>query len=159
MKNRKEKLEFLQEHERYYTINSWNKLDSFSKNMKVYQVIPKKYQAKVYELIETEDFYEEINLILKDYEIRKGLKTGFNGRSGGYLVLYNKDGTARGCDYNIDYNNIDDENLNSLYNDVKEFDNLCNEVVNHVIHLAKYCNIKEEVYTIEKKRKVIEFSK
>lgn len=71
-------------------MNYWNLLKAPAYNLKVYNVIPQKYRQKVYELMEAEDFYYPINELINsfDYDHKYLYQAGFNGRSGGYLVLY-----------------------------------------------------------------------
>jgi len=75
---------------RYYGMNSWNLSKSPAYNLKIYNVIDKKYQEKVYQLMDCEDFYSEINFLISEFDERHNYswQAGFNGRSSGYLVLY-----------------------------------------------------------------------
>ena len=59
-------------------------------NLKVHTVIDSDLQNKVYELMDTEYFYDDINMMIEDFAIEFDYKwqAGFNGRSSGYLVLY-----------------------------------------------------------------------
>jgi len=79
---------------RYDTMNSWNRAKAPAYNLKVYRVIPSELRSKVYELIKCEDFYADIEMMLQDFAILHNhcWQAAFNGRSGGYLVLY-KGGT------------------------------------------------------------------
>ena len=83
-------IDFLVNHFRYDTMNSWNRSTSWANNLKVYNVIPNKLQDKVFEMMEADDFYLEANELITDYdrENNYALQAGFNGRSGGYLVMY-----------------------------------------------------------------------
>jgi hypothetical protein len=71
-------------------MNSWNLSKAPAYNLKVYNVIDNKLQNKVFELMDTENFYDDINLLIADFDRENGYlwQAGFNGRSGGYLVLY-----------------------------------------------------------------------
>ena len=88
---KKEMIDFLSNHFRYDTMSSWNKSTSYANNVKVYNCIPNKLQSKVFELMDCEDFYDNINWLLDDFNRENDYQyqTGFNGRSGGYIVLYN----------------------------------------------------------------------
>ena len=83
-------IEFLTTHFRYDTMNSWNGSTSWANNLKVYNVIPNALRDKVFELLEVDDFFENINCLIRDYNINHNwsLQAGFNGRSAGYLVMY-----------------------------------------------------------------------
>ena len=75
---------------RYNTMNSWNNSTAPAYNLKIYNVIDNDLQDKVYELMDSPDFYDEINMLIQDFDIQFDYQwqAGFNGRSGGYLVLY-----------------------------------------------------------------------
>jgi len=75
---------------RYNTMNSWNNATAPAYNLKVYNVIDEKLRNKVFELLEAENFYDEINWLIGDFDEENNYEwqAGFNGRSGGYLVLY-----------------------------------------------------------------------
>jgi len=81
---------------KYWTMNSWNRSTAPAYNLKVYNVIDSKLQDKVFELMECVDFYDDINYLMHDFGLQFDYKwqVGFNGRSGGYLVLY-----RGGCEY------------------------------------------------------------
>lgn len=89
-RSRKAMTDFLIDHHRYHTMNSWNGATSWSNNLKVYNVIPRQLQDRVFEMMECDDFYEPLNDLIEDYnrENNYRLQAGFNGRSGGYLVMY-----------------------------------------------------------------------
>lgn len=89
-KSRKEMIEFLTNHFRYDTMNSWNRSTSYANKVKIHSVIPSSLTNKVYELMESEDFYDNLNWILQDFDMEHNYRyqVGFNGRSSGYIVLY-----------------------------------------------------------------------
>lgn len=89
-KSRKAMIEFLENHFRYDTMNSWNRSISYANKVKVHSVIPSALQNKVYEMLEAEGFYDNLNWLLEDFAVNHGQQwqAGFNGRSGGYIVLY-----------------------------------------------------------------------
>ena len=83
----KECFDFLVNHFTYDTMNSWNDLRSIANNVKVYN-LPFDYGEALQAL--QEDDYFSINQTIRYWEDdHPGYKVGFNGRSGGYLVLYN----------------------------------------------------------------------
>jgi len=140
---------------KYNTMNSWNLSTSLAYDLKVYNVIPKKYQERVYELMQYDNFYNEINWLMSDFDRENDYKfqAGFNGRSGGYLVLYqggkNEDGTV-----------YTKPGLGLEVNDVpvhvrKAFRKLANDIVALTIDMAKYATIETE--TISKEHKYIAY--
>jgi len=91
LRSRKEMIDFLTNHFRYDTMNSWNCSTSYAANVKIYNLgFNSADEAKLYELRETNEFYTEINWMLDDFAAEHDhlWQVGFNGRSGGYLVLY-----------------------------------------------------------------------
>jgi len=82
---------------RYYTMNSCNLSTAPAYNLKIYNVIDHDLRGKVYELMETGELWDSINLLIHDFDALFSYQwqAGFNGRSGGYLVLY-RGGTREG---------------------------------------------------------------
>lgn len=58
---------------------------------KIYRLgLTSEQETRAFEFIETPGALEDINLIMRDFEVDHDYEwhTGFNGRSGGYIVLY-----------------------------------------------------------------------
>lgn len=90
-KSREEMISFLRNHYRYYTANSWNKSTSYAHNVKLHRLnIPKHLNDIAYELILLDEVYDDIRMIMDDFaqQYNYQYQMGFNGRSGGYIVLY-----------------------------------------------------------------------
>lgn len=128
---------------KYFTMNSWNKSTAPAYNLKVYNVIPSNLRNKVYELMECEDFYFYINDLINDFSINNDYiwQAGFNGRSGGYLVLY-KGGVKDKKPFCYPGKNIELEEVPEEV--LKEFELLAQDIVQYTIDLANSANIKEE---------------
>ena len=89
--NDRQMFEFLKNHFQYYTMNSWNRLKSIAHNVKIYNLKLSGDSWTALALLQDDDYFE-VNLMIEDWEAEHpNYKVGFNGRSGGYLVLYNKD--------------------------------------------------------------------
>ena len=71
-------------------MNSWNESKSLAYNMKIYNIFPIKYRHDIYALMDEPDAYSTVNSLIYAFEHKYNYKwqAGFNGRSGGYLVLY-----------------------------------------------------------------------
>lgn len=98
--NAKQMFEFINGHFKYWTMNSWNNLSSIANNVKVYNLkLDGKWDTALRYLTSDNDIGDlqvEINCRLKDWEAdHKGYALGFNGRSGGYLVMYNEEPSGR----------------------------------------------------------------
>ena len=139
---------------RYWTMNSWNNSESLAYNLKIYNVIDRELQDKVYELMELDEFWEEINELIWCFDTYNNYEwqAGFNGRSGGYLVLY-KGGIRDGRPYSRPGMNIEDDEVPTHVK--KAFRKLAVDIVKHVEYMAKHCEVQDEEYTVTKTRKVI----
>lgn len=151
--NAKQMWNFLNKHYTYYTMSSWNGLSSIANNVKIYKLglTGDIYQALAF--LESDDYFE-INDLIRFWEYdHKGYKVGFNGRSGGYLVLYNDDNNSSVLpDWIWDYDNYDDfkeyvkeqgwrvkdflRELREYTQLVQDFDKLCDELRLYVQELA-----------------------
>ena len=89
--NDKQMFNFLKDHFRYATMNSWNGVYSIANNVKVHRLSLSGDCWTALNLLNNGE-YDTLNWIIKDWEREHpGYVVGFNGRSGGYLVLYNAD--------------------------------------------------------------------
>jgi len=97
--SKKEMVDYLAGHFRYYTMNPWNKSTSYANNVKIYNVIPQKLQNKACEIAQQGNVYYAIRDLLSDFGRKYDYEwqAGFNGRSNGYIVLYQ--GGKRKLDY------------------------------------------------------------
>ena len=82
-----------------------------------------------------EQFEEET---LEDYTI------GFNGRSDGYLVLYNKLNPLKSIDMGEDFEDLDDFEVEERYTLVKLFDKYCDYLVDAFKDVVESVTIREE---------------
>lgn len=78
----------------YDTANSWNGEKSLAYNLKIYNVIRPELRDRAYEIYTDEnlanELFEEISFLIDDFTAanKYAYTAGFNGRQGGYLVLY-----------------------------------------------------------------------
>lgn len=91
LRSRKEMTSFLQGHFRYPTMNSWNCATSYACNLKIHRLgLKAEIESKLYDMLGTQEFYclrqETLDLFNEMHNYR--WQAAFNGRSGGYLVLY-----------------------------------------------------------------------
>ena len=143
-------------------MNSWNGLRSIANNVKIYNLPGINYEDAMKAL--EEDEYIIINRTIEDWEDdHPGYKVCFNGRSGGYLVLYNNHNNCHAfdpdhnspCEYdNYEYWKEDvREDWGSLkaYHPqlvqqvkiVQEFDKLCDDLVEVLKDLIKDMHDRE----------------
>lgn len=90
-RSRAEMIQYLSQHSRYHTMNSWNNCTSYACNMKIHNLLLSGCMVeKFYDLIQVPEFYDQLNELIEDFNRRHSYlwQAGWNGRSGGYLVLY-----------------------------------------------------------------------
>lgn len=148
--NAKEMFNFINTHFTYSTLNSWNGLRSIANNVKLYRL----FLSGDWTVVRTMLFDDtdrcglrmEISDTIFEWEIaHPGYKCYFNGRSGGYLVLYNEgDNRSVVPDCIGDYDNYEDFKAGAKYNYggvkylmeelrettrlIREFDKLCDDL-------------------------------
>lgn len=89
--SRKAMEEFLTGHFRYNTMNSWNRSTSYANCLKIDRLeLTDGLLTKAYEIIGCSEIYDVFNRLIRDWADAHDWEwqAGFNGRSGGYLVLY-----------------------------------------------------------------------
>ena len=90
-RSRAEMTAYLSGHFRYNTMNSWNRSTSYACNMKLYKLgLDRETEDKLWDMIQVPEFYERLNERIEDFNWQHNYlwQAGWNGRSGGYLVLY-----------------------------------------------------------------------
>lgn len=90
-RSRKAMEAYLSEHFRYDTMNGWNRSTSYACNMKLYKLgLDRETTDKLYEMIQVPEFYDELDGLIQAFNRKHDYRwqAAWNGRSGGYLVLY-----------------------------------------------------------------------
>ena len=91
LRSRKEMTAYLQNHFRYDTMNSWNAATSYACNLKIHKLgLCYEIESKLYELLDTTEFFFLRQDLMDAFDEAHDFRwqVGMNGRSGGYLVLY-----------------------------------------------------------------------
>lgn len=153
----KEMFRFLKEHFTYPTLNSWNNLYSIANNVKIYKL---DLDWEILDILQL-DNYCTINTIIEDWEIEHpGYRVGFNGRSGGYLVLCNENNNKSVLDYYVDTNdNYEDfkREIQDVYGGLKWYKDTLEQQVELVQDFDKLCdNLLEECKYMLKNYKIVE---
>jgi hypothetical protein len=151
--NDKQMFNFLKDHYQYYTMNSWNGLMSIANNVKVYKL---NLSGDCYNALTflQDDDYLTINCMIDEWQYEHpGYVVGFNGRSGGYLVLYNANDNKTVLIDEVEYNN-DYEGYKEMCREyfgsvkaaryklvemvklVQDFDKLCDQLRDYVNELS-----------------------
>lgn len=157
---------FIAEHPTYYTMNSWNGTRSIAHNVKLYNLGLEGDWSRALAHLESGE-YDTIHFMVQEWEREHpGYKVAFNGRSGGYLVLYNKESFRSAFPENLNYETYEDykADMRDYYGSVKAnrdelvefvrlvqaFDKLCDEIRDFVNDLSKLS------YELEEMQKIVE---
>lgn len=160
-------IDFLKEHLTYNTMNSWNRSTSYANNVKIYNLgldedIEDKLYKYAYGEVEIYCLDDLISEMKESFARDWGYYPGFNGRSGGYIVLYNtclvdgKRETYPGRPFptvlDDDYEDIILSELREEVELVQAFDKWVDELLEQIIGLLSDIDIIEETYTVERTR-------
>ena len=178
----RQKFDYVHNHYYYFTLNSWNGLKSLANNVKIYNLpLTTEQKNKFFDLFCDEqlsnELYFHINLILEDFALENEFEIAFNGRSGGYLVAYNKNNSCNVIDEDlIDFESYDEaikyykEYYSWSFRDCQAelkskierdfeicvlFDDCCDDVLNELKYLLDNARVEEEEITVLKKVKVL----
>lgn len=91
MRNREAMIAFLEGHFRYHTMNSWNRSSSYANCVKIHRLdLTREQMDKAWTMLDMAEVFDAINGIIHDWSTAYEWRwtAGFNGRSSGYLVLY-----------------------------------------------------------------------
>ena len=177
-KSDKDMFNFLKNHYEYDTMNSWNNVKSIANNVKVYNLGLKGDWSYLLKILETFN-YHTINRKIEQWEEKHSdYRVGFNGRSGGYLVLYNNDNCKHIFDnYTYDFILASDnyEDFKDLLKDygytmkdyhnylvqmtrlVQDFDKLCDDLVVECQYLLDNYEVAEEEILVPKTVKTLKY--
>ena len=90
-RNRQAMVDFLSQHFRYDTMHSWNRSTSYAQCVKIHRLgIPNELLTTAYELLVVDVVQKRLTDLMRDWSKRSAYRwqAGFNGRAGGYVVLY-----------------------------------------------------------------------
>lgn len=91
LRSRRKMTDFLVDHFRYSTMNSWNLSKSYANKIKInYLGLTREQESAAYDVLPADGWWDEISYPIDEFTAECGgeFTIGSNGRSGGYLVLY-----------------------------------------------------------------------
>ena len=90
-KSKKDMIDFLTNHPRYHTMNSWNQAHSYAHCVKLRNLcLPRDVEDTCYSLLDVEEFWGDVEMLIDDnfnQLTNYNYQIWFNGRSNGYMVL------------------------------------------------------------------------
>lgn len=113
---------FLKNHPRYPTANSWNSSTSYSCDLKIHHLdLPRNIEDKLQLMLDTEELADIRTELLENFDRTHAYfwQAAMNGRSGGYLVLY------QGCVKNSEYKSYCTQCGQRNYQSATESNNVC----------------------------------
>lgn len=165
MKTKKQMIDYIDGHFKYWLMNPWNKTQGYALNVKIYNMgFDKKTTDKIYDFLCVDEFYANVSYEILDFEIElnetfgTNISIGFNGRSSGYVVLYKllSDNMA---DQTIDRDWLEStskECVKSYYDLLRYFDKLKARLKMLCVGLAKQYNVVEKVIEVPKTVKILQ---
>ena len=171
MDNRAELVSYLKNHFRYYTMSSWNRSTAYANNVKLYNLdLPVEIIDRAYIFISGEveciDWQYAVEDAFHSFLKETGYNAGFNGRSGGYIVMYetavDSSGKTvtypgRGIDQYEDFDDEDEWDFHRLQERVKlvqRFDRMCDQLREELIYILSSSEIEEYPVVTYRKRLV-----
>lgn len=167
MSNKDELQEFIESHFRYNTMNSWNGSTSWAHRVKVHH-LPLTHEEcmKAFDLLDVEEVNEGIRDIIREWEIERKFEwqVGFNGRSSGYIVLYQggkrPDGqvfawSGRSVDADLDFTDWVLEDFQDKAKFISEFDLLADQLLTAFVGYIENYDVQDEVIHVPRTVKVL----
>jgi len=150
-------IKYLEDHPRYSTMNTWNGLKSFSNNVKLNRIQKPAGidTSKMYDFLEIDEVYEAVNDDLSNFKYENpGYSIGFNGRSSGYLVLY-QDKSNAGAYEDCDFSEMELSELREATKLIQEFDKYCNYALGTFFSFVKDYDVIDEQIQVTKTIRVL----
>lgn len=159
LNNRESMIEFLTNHFRYNTMNSWNCSTSYANNVKLHFLpIPDEYKDLAYDVISGDveaPYYDiDVRVIFDEFLHETGYALGFNGRSGGYIVMYDTCYSSctkqyavypgRSIDQDEDFSDWEDDDIKERVKLVMKFDETCDLVYKTFLDNLKNSKVNEK---------------
>lgn len=155
-------VDFLKTHSRYWTMHSWNQASSYAHNIKIgrLQGLSADDRSRCYDGLQCDEAFEDFREVLESFhDLHPCWSIGGNGRSGGYLVLYQRargdDGKlhcypGRGLDMGEDFGDWDLNSIRSRAAEVRAFDEACEQAVGAYVDFCRHHKFVEKTYMTPK---------
>jgi hypothetical protein len=155
---REAQVAYLRDHFRYHTMNSWNLSTSYAHRIKIAALsgLSREDRDRCYQGLSCDESLDDFSRVLRQFEAdNPGWAMGTNGRSGGYLVLYQRDGdrvyVGRAIDADEDFESWDDEDVDARVDEVWAFDRACEQAVAAYVDFCRRHVFEETEVMVPKK--------
>lgn len=164
--SRKDMISFLKDHFRYHTMNSWNINTSYAHCIKINRIdLPNDIDETKWDMLNCQEWNNHMYDLVNSFNDAHNYswQVGTNGRSGGYLVLYQggiKDGKiicypGRSTDQNENFDDWEMDEIKARVNIIRDFDMLVSDIV---IKFASFCrtySVVDEIVMVPKTIQVL----
>jgi len=165
--SRKSMIDFLVNHFRYDTMNSWNQSTSYAHNIKLIRLpLPNDIDETAWAMLDCEEWQNHMSDLMHDFDEAHDYKwqAGGNGRSGGYMVLYqggiknNKPFVQPGksLDQNEDFHDWDMDELKNRVDIVHDFDMLVADIVMNFGAFCRSYDVVDEIVMVPKTIRILQ---
>jgi hypothetical protein len=167
-RSRKEMITFLTNHFRYYTINSCNQTTSYAHCIKLHHGnlgLPSDIGDVMYDMIYNPEWCDHMSDLINQFSQARNhtWQVGINGRSSGYLVLYqgcakNKSiicYPGRSTDQDKNFHEWDMDELRMRVGLICDFDMLASDIAMDFTVFCRTYYIAEETVMVPKKVQVL----
>lgn len=160
--SRKEMVVFLSNHFRYFTMSSWNGSTSYAHCIKLHKILglPDDIDGVKYDMVFNPRWCNHMSNMIDQFDEAndRNWQVSTNGRSGGYLVLYQggiKNGKivcypGRSMDQNEDFHDWDIDQLAAKVDIVRDFDMLATDIAIDFVAFCRTYNIIEKTIMVPK---------
>ena len=153
--------DYLRGHYRYNTMNSWNNSTSYAHNMKVHHLgLTADHRNRAYDLVDMPEVRDAAEGLCDDFAADCGYswKAMFNGRSAGYLVLYQSVDSktcypGRATDMGEDFSDWEEDQLRDRVELVQRFDRLRDVLISELVYYCENYTIVEDEVLVPRKVK------
>lgn len=165
--SRKAMVDFLTSHTRYDTLNSWNKSTSYAHCIKLHHSLglPSDIDNTKYDMISNDEWRNHMDGLIDqfDKDHNYSWQVRINGRSGGYLVLY-QGGIAnckiicypcKSMDQDEDFHDWDIDQLIDRVDLICDFDRLVADIVMEFAAFCRTYDVVDETIMISKTVRVL----
>ena len=157
-------IEYLCQHERYWTASSWNQLTTYSRCVKL-NILPfpdAVTRNRAYEFLSIRESYEEGRAIIAAFEEywQYNWTIKSNGRSAGYLILLKSDisdwGESVLSSENVGSSQVEEfhywsmSQIKELYDVVRDFDRTVDRIIGAFVDYVSTHRIVQELIMVPK---------